>query len=110
MYSGGACVTKSDQSCSSLPRQTNCGSRSRLRRSYATQIGVCSSLRITDWNSAVGMFLRDASSWVSVSTVLFDAGGEDRLPDGRGSDGADCRGSDRFFTLPPARSLSQSFG
>jgi hypothetical protein len=25
---------------------------------------------MTDWNSAVGMFLRLASSWVSVSTVL----------------------------------------
>ncbi len=41
MYSGGACTTRSDQSCSSLPRQTNCGSRSRLRpsrsRGYETR-------------------------------------------------------------------------
>ena len=27
---------------------------------------------ITDWYSAVGMFLRDASSWVMVPTVLGD--------------------------------------
>src|SRR5580700_1738255 len=68
---GGACVTRSDQSCSSLPRQTSWGSRSRFRRSYATRTGLCSSLCITDWNSAVGIFFREASSWVSVSTVFF---------------------------------------
>ena len=28
------------------------------------------ALLITDWYSAVGMFLREASSWVRVSTVL----------------------------------------
>ena len=31
MYRGGALTTRSDQSCSSLPRQTSWGSRSRLR-------------------------------------------------------------------------------
>jgi hypothetical protein len=30
-------------------------------------LGLC----ITDWNSAVGMFLREASSWVRVSTIFF---------------------------------------
>ena len=33
MNSGGACTTRSDQFCSSLPRQTSCGSRSRFLRS-----------------------------------------------------------------------------
>src|SRR6266705_1410603 len=58
MYKGGAWTTRSLQSCSSLPRQTNCGSRSRLRRSYATWIGVFSSSCITSWNSAVGRLRR----------------------------------------------------
>jgi hypothetical protein len=35
------------------------------------------------------MFLREASSWVIVSTVFFDAAWADRLPDGRGSDWGD---------------------
>jgi hypothetical protein len=34
-------------------------------------MGLCSSLCITDWNSAVGIFLCEASSWVSVATVFF---------------------------------------
>src|ERR1035437_2005971 len=29
---------------------------------------------MTDWNSAVGIFFREASSWVSVSTVFFFSG------------------------------------
>ena len=33
MYKGGAWTTRSDQSCSSFPRHTSCGSRSRFRRS-----------------------------------------------------------------------------
>ena len=70
LFRKSACTTRSDQSCSSLPRQTSCGSRSRLRRSQATRVGLCSDRSITDRNSAVGMFFRDASSWVRVSTVL----------------------------------------
>ena len=64
-------VTRSDQSCSPLQRQTSCGSRSRSRRSYATRMGPSSPLCITDWHSAVGMFFLDASSWASVSPVFF---------------------------------------
>ena len=62
MKSGGAGTTRSDRFCSSLPRQTSCGSRSRFRRSYATSTGLRSSCAITGSCSAVGMFLRDASS------------------------------------------------
>src|SRR6266850_1340036 len=74
MYSGAAWTTRSLQSCSSLPRQTSCGSRSRLRRSYATPTGSCSFFCRTDWYSAVGIFFRVASSCLSVSTVLIGIG------------------------------------
>src|SRR5918996_3362616 len=33
-------------------------------------MGLCSSWRITDWYSAVGMLRREASSWMMVSTDL----------------------------------------
>src|SRR5581483_337183 len=73
MYSGGAWTIRSDQSCSSLPRQTSCGSRSRLRRWYASWTGDLSSSRIRLSNSAVGMLRRLASLCVRASTsiVLF---------------------------------------
>jgi hypothetical protein len=71
MYSGGAGTTRSDQSCSSFPLHTSCGSRSRFRRSYATWIGVWLSFSISDWYSAVGMFFLEASSCFSASTVFF---------------------------------------
>src|SRR3546814_1549252 len=81
MYSGGALTTRSDQSCWSLPRHTNCGSRSGLRaafsssspllpRGYFTLTGAWSAFCITDWYSAVGMFLRLALPWRSAVTVL----------------------------------------
>src|SRR4051794_4145988 len=52
-----ACTIRSDQCCSSLPRQTSCGSRSRLRL-YGTAVGLLSLSPMKGSCSAVGILRR----------------------------------------------------